>query len=120
MSEQITLQVSSSVFQHAVGVATKARRSVESVFTDTLEDRYAETPVEFLTDDELIALAGMKFSDEEQERFGDLLYENREGLLTAERREELDQIMKVYERKQLRKAEALEEAVKRGLVVPLS
>ncbi|MDX2039839.1 MAG: hypothetical protein SF097_01260 [Acidobacteriota bacterium] len=116
MSEQITLQVSSNVLNHAVGVAARARRSVESILADTLEDRYAETPVELLTDEEVVLLAAMKFSAEEQERFGDLLYENREGLLTAERREELNQMMQVYERKQLRKAEALEEAVNRGLV----
>lgn len=119
MSEQITLQVSSDVLQHAIGVAAREGQSVERLFTDALEDRYAEEPVQFLSDEEVIALAGAKLSQEEQERFSDLLYENREGLLTAERREELNQLMKVYERKQLRKAEALEEAVKRGLVVSL-
>ncbi len=119
MSEQITVQVSRNAFQHAVGVAARAKQSVESVLSDTLEDRYAEEPVGFLTDEEVVSLAGAKFSEEEQARFGDLLYENREGLLTAERREELNQMMTVYERRQLRKAEALEEAVKRGLVVPL-
>lgn len=119
MSEQITLQVSSNVLQHAAQIAVRTQQNLENLLSGTLESFYAEPPVQSLSDQEVITLAQSKFSDAEQELFGDLLYENREGLLTPERREELDRMMKVYERGQLRKAEALEEAVKRGLVVTL-
>lgn len=119
MSEQITLQVSNNALQHAAQIAARTNQSVENVLLSTLESFYAEPPIESLSDQEVIDLTKLKFTDEEQERFSDLLYENREGLLTAERHEELDQMMKVYERGQLRKAQALEEAVKRGLIAPL-
>lgn len=119
MSEQITLQVSSNVLQHAAQVAVKTSQNLENLLSGTLEFFYSDPPVQSLSDQEVIALGQLKFSDAEQELFSDLLYENREGLLTADRREELDRMMKVYERGQLRKAEALEEAVKRGLVVTL-
>ncbi|MGH9801625.1 MAG: hypothetical protein ACRD82_14775 [Blastocatellia bacterium] len=119
MSEQITLQVSSNVLQHAAQIAARTKQNVENLFTGTLESFYAEPPVESLSDQQVIALAKLKFTDEEQQLFNDLLYENREGLLTAEKREELDRMMKVYERGQLRKAQALEEAVKRGLLARL-
>lgn len=119
MSEQVTLQISNNVLRHAAQIAARTKQNVENVLTSTLESFYAEPMVESLSDEEVIALTKLKLTDDEQERFGDLLYENREGLLTAERREELDQMMKVYERGQLRKAQALEEAVKRGLMARL-
>ncbi len=119
MSEQITLQVSNNVLQHAAQIASRTEQSIENLLISTLESFYAEPPIESLSDQEVTALTTLKFTDEVQERFSDLLYENREGLITSERHEELDQLMKVYEGGKLRKAQALEEAVKRGLIPPL-
>lgn len=119
MSEQITIQVSDHAIQHAARIAASTRQSVETVVTGLVESYLAELPVDMLSDQEVLALTELKLTAEEQERFSDLLYENREGLITDEGREELNDLMKVYERGQLRKAQALEEAVKRGLIPPL-
>lgn len=119
MSEQITIQVSDQAIQHAARIAATTRQSVETVVTGLVESYLAELPVDMLSDQEVLALTELKLAAEEQERLSDLLYENREGLITDEGREELNRLMKVYERGQLRKAQALEEAVKRGLIPSL-
>ena len=119
MSEQVTIQVSDHAIQHAAQVAASTQQSVEKLLSGLVESSLAELPVELLSNQEVLALTELKLTPDEQERFSDLLYENREGLLTAEGREELERMMKVYERGQLRKAQALEEAVKRGLIPPL-
>ena len=116
MSEQVTIQVSDHAIQHAAQVAASTQQSVEKLLSGLVESSLAELPVELLSNQEVLALTELKLTPDEQERFSDLLYENREGLLTAEGREELERMMKVYERGQLRKAQALEEAVKRGLI----
>jgi len=119
MSGRITIQVSEQAIQRAAQIAASTKRSVENVLSGLVETSLAELPVELLSNQEVLTLTELKLTQDEQERFGNLLYENREGLLAAEGRKELEQMMKVYERGQLRKAQALEEAVKRGLIPPL-
>jgi len=119
MSEQITIQVSDHAIHHAERIAASTQQSIEKVVTGLVESYLAELPVAMLSDQEVLALTELKLTPEEQERLSDLLYENREGIITDEGREELSFLMKVYERGQLRKAQALEEAVKRGLIPPL-
>lgn len=119
MSEQVTIQVSEHAIQHAAQIAASTKQSIENVLSGLVESSLTELPVELLSNSDVLALVELKLAPDVQERLSNLLYENREGLLTAEGREELGQMMKVYERGQLRKAQALEEAVKRGLIPPL-
>ncbi|MGE0127108.1 MAG: hypothetical protein AB7U82_03295 [Blastocatellales bacterium] len=119
MSKLITIQVSEQVMRQATQIAFNTKQSVENVLSDLLESSVSEAPVQALSDNEVLALTKLNFSSKEQESFSDLLYRNREGLLDAEGRKELDRLMRIYERGLLRKAQALEEAVKRGLMEPL-
>lgn len=76
--------------------------------------------VEELSDPEVLALSRMHLSDEEQEVFSDLLYKNRERLITEDERKQLAELVELYELALLQKAEALRVAVERGLREPLS
>ena len=119
MNGLVTLQVSEHVLRHATSVATTSQQRVEDVLIEWLETTVAEKPVQSLSDEEVLALSEMKFTQTEQERFSYLLDGNREGDLTADERDELDRMMHVYERGLLRKSQALREAVIRGLREPL-
>jgi pyruvate-formate lyase len=119
MSEQVTLQVSEQVLRQAAQIAAHTRQSVEDVLADWLESAATELPVQTLSDEEVLALTRLQFTPEEQESFSELLERNRENQLDAEGRQELNRLMKIYERGLLRKAQALQEAVARGLIEPL-
>jgi hypothetical protein len=56
---------------------------------------------------------------EQQEELSRLLIGNREGLLPDAERERLEELMQVYRRGLIRKAQALKTAVTRGLKPPL-
>ncbi len=116
MSERIMIEVSDQALQRAGLIAAQTHQRVEEVISSLVEATIPEPPVEILSDDEVLALAKSKFSPEQQERFSYLLEQNREGVITLPERAELDQLMDVYERGMLRKAQALSEAVSRGLM----
>jgi hypothetical protein len=71
--------------------------------------------LDLLDDADLLAAcdAGMAPADEEQ--LGDLLDRNREGELTPEERGRLDELMRAYRAGLVRKAQAIQIAVQRGL-----
>ena len=119
MSQQITIEVSEQVVRQATQVAAQTERSVEEVLASWLESVITELPVEELSNDEVLALTELHFTDEQQATLSDLLAENREGTLDAERQKQLDELMRLYEHGLLRKSQALRVAVQRGLIAPL-
>jgi len=119
MSEQITIQVSDQVVQHAAHVAAQTHQRIEEVLSDWLDSVITELPVKQLSDDEVLALTELSFTPEQQEEFSRLLEQNCEGTIDGEGLEQLDQLMGIYERGLLRKSQALHEAVRRGLREPL-
>ena len=116
----VTIEVSNQVAAQAASVAARSRRRPEEVLADWLERAVAELPVEALSDDEVLVLADLHLSDEQQTLLSDLLQRNREDTLTAAERRQLDELMRIYERGLLRKSQALREAVNRSLTEPLS
>jgi hypothetical protein len=119
MSQTITLKVSDHVAEVAANVAARNRQRLEDVLADWLEQSFKHVPVEWLSDDDVIALTELQLSDEQQHALSELLEKNREGALSATERERLDELMRVYEQGLLRKAQALRVAVQRGLREPL-
>jgi hypothetical protein len=119
MSEQVTINVSQQVMHHAAQVASQTNRRVEDVLADWLERVITETPVEMLSDEEVLALTELRLSPEQQAALDTLLVQNREGMLDDGGRRQLDELMHVYEQGLLRKAQALRVAVQRGLREPL-
>lgn len=120
MSQQITIEVPEQVIRHATQVAARTSRSVEEILAAWLEQATAERPVEELPDKEVLALADLRLSSEQEEALSTLLEENREGALGAAERRQLDDLMCHYERGLLRKSQALRVAVERGLRATLA
>jgi hypothetical protein len=119
MSEQITIEVSEQVARRAESVARITHQRVEDLLADLLERAVNELPVDLLPDQDVLALAAMTFDGDRQEELSALLARNREGALDGESQRELDERMRVYEHGLRRKAQALREAVRRGLREPL-
>ena len=84
-----------------------------------MESVTTERPVEELADDEALALAELRLTDEQDASLSELLERNREGMLDADGQRELDEMMRLYEHGLLRKSQALKVAVQRNLREPL-
>jgi hypothetical protein len=119
MSQQVTIQVSEHVIRQAAQVAAQTHRSVEDVLAAWLESVTTERPVEELSDDEVLTLAELRLTEEQDANLSELLERNREGTLDAAGQRKLDEMMRLYERGLLRKSQALRVAVQRGLREPL-
>jgi hypothetical protein len=119
MSQQVTIEVSEHVVRQATQVAARTERSVQEVLASWLEAAVSARPLEELSDEEVLALTGLRLADEQQAVLDDLLARNREGTLDVEGQQQLDELMRLYEHGLLRKSQALRAAVRRGLVEPL-
>lgn len=119
MSQQVTIEVSERVMRQARYVAAQTEHSVEEVLASWLESVVIKLPIEEMSDDEVLALTELDLTDEQQAELSDLLAENEEGELNAERQKRFDELMRISERGLLRRAYALRVAVRRGLIAPL-
>ncbi len=119
MSELVTIKVSDQVARLASQIASQKHLPVEDVLSDLLESAVNEVPVEMLSDNEVLALSEMKLSEEQNLALSKLLAQQRENQLDDVGRQQLDELMRIYERGLLRKAQALRVAVERGLREPL-
>lgn len=120
MGETITLELPEKVIRSAREVAERTHRRLEDVLVDWIDHVVAELPVELLPDEEVLALSEMQMDSKQQEELSDLLARNREGMLDEQERMRLDELMQVYRRGLVRKAQALKVAVERGLRPPLN
>lgn len=116
MSEQITIQVSDHLIQHATQIAANTKQSVETVLSGLLQ---SSLPVELLSDNDVLALSEMRMTEEQDDELSELLARQREGELDYEGRQRLIELMQIYEHGLLRKSQALRVAVERGLREPL-
>ena len=117
--ERITIQVSDSVIHSAERMAAQTQQSIEGVLSDWLDYAVDELPVDMLPDEAVLAFTELQLTSEQQETLNTLLIKNREGILDVEGRQRLDEMMRIYERGLLCKAQALRVAVQRGLCEPL-
>ncbi len=119
MGEIVTLELPEALAQSARAVAQRTQRSVEAVLLDWLDRAATDIPVEALPDDQVLALRDLQMSTEQQAALSDLLARQREGVLTSTERVQLDELMGRYRRGLVRKAQALNVAVDRGVQPPL-
>jgi hypothetical protein len=120
MSEKVTVELPEELAQRARAVAAQTRRRFEEVLVEWIDRAGAEPVAESLADDELLALCDRQLDAGRQEELSDLLTRNREGLLQEAERDRLDELMRIYRRGLIRKAQALKAAVARGLKPRLS
>lgn len=115
MSERVTLELSDNLAKSARFVAAQTHRSVEDVLIAWLDRASVDIPVELLPDEQVLALRDQQLDAADQEELSDLLAEQREGMLAAEGRVRLEELMNTYRQGMVRKAQALKVAVERGL-----
>ena len=119
MSRVVTIAISDTAASMAQELAQRTERRVEDVLADWIDRAVAEPPTESLSDDQIRLLCSAEMSDVQQEELGELLARRREGILDTAGQERLGQLMAVYRHGLVRKAQALQVAVERGLIPPL-
>ena len=72
-----------------------------------------------LSVEELLAVADSQMGPAQDQRFSELLHNQQAGMLTNDQSAELLVLMQIYQEGLLRKAQALNEAMRRGLREPL-
>ncbi len=128
MSTQITITLPDEVYQRAERFARLANRDIASVLVDTIQlsippiraDILDLEPISDLSDEQVLALTELQMEPDQDARLSELLDRQQAGLITGDERLELQALMQIYQEGLLRKATALGEAVKRGLMESLS
>jgi hypothetical protein len=128
MSVKVTLNLPESLVEHAKRFGEATQRDVGQVLAEALEMMWAtigttpemEPPVAILPDNEVLALANSKMDSAQNERLGELQAKGKAQGLTETERAELLALLHIYQTGQLRKSEALAEAVRRRLRAPLT
>ncbi len=125
---QITITLPNEIYEQAKRFARLANREVESVLADAI---YASIPfvrlesaglsaIVDLSNEEILALTNLQMEPSEDSRLSELLDQQQAGTLVEAEHSELQKLMQIYQEGLLRKATALQEAVRRGLMEPLS
>lgn len=120
MSQMFTIVVSEDVVKRAKDIAERTHRPIEAVLSDWFAHSGDEPPVEMLSDEQILALADMQLEEAEQAQLSNLLALNRNDKITSDEKQRLDELLEIYQRGMVRKAQALQVAVERGLRSPLS
>jgi hypothetical protein len=118
MAETITLHMPDRLFQKVRRAATIIHQQPEDMLIAWIERSVMEPPVECLPDDQILDLCDLQMDDSQQNLLEELLGQQREGPLDRVRRQQLDELMHVYRRGLVRKAQAWKAAVERGLKAP--
>jgi hypothetical protein len=124
MSSIVTVNLSDTVRERAAAWAQRAGRSLPDFLAEAIESSLLPLdnmppPVETWSNDEVLAVADASLSPDEDRRLGELLALQRESMIADHERVELASLMQLYQRGLVRKAAAIQEAVRRGLRKPL-
>lgn len=128
MGTQITITLDDDAYERAVLFAKLSSQDIDSVVSDTIQlaipavngNNREITPIQELSDERVIELAELRMNPSQDAKFSELLDRQQEGLLTEKEGQELQVLMQSYQEDSVRKAIAISEAVKRGLMQPLS
>jgi hypothetical protein len=127
MSIQVTVTLTDEVYGRAERLAEVSQRDVADLLSEVIVVSLPElrlqggpsTPEESLTDAQILALTDLQLTPSQDLRFSALLERQQSGTATETERSELASLMQLYQERLLRKALALQEAVRRGLREPL-
>lgn len=127
MTTQIMITLSDELYAQAEQFARLANRDVASVLLNAIHSAIPPTsakaaalePISSLSDEKVLALTELQMEPEEDIYVSELLDKQQAGTLTETEGYELQTLMQTYQEGLLRKATALSEAVRRGLMEPL-
>jgi hypothetical protein len=127
MATRIVVTLQDEVYRRVERLAQLTSRDVADLLADTIA--LALPPLDVptgsvravtsLSDEEVLALTELQMVPEQDRRLSALLQKQQEEALSAPERAELIALMQVYQEGILRQAQALREAVWRGLRAPL-
>ena len=128
MSTQVTVTLPDDTYRRAEYLARLTGRDIADVLAETIHlslqplgvQGAVDLPVAGLSDADVLAAADSAMDPAQEGRFRDLLEKQQAARLTQEDRAALLALMQVYQEGLLRKAQALHEAVQRGLRPPLA
>ena len=121
MTAQITLNLPDEVYHQAELLALQRHRTVSEILVETLEKFLLPTakPLSALSDSEVISQTKLRLQPLQEQRLSELLDRQQSGKIAFVERDELQALIQIYETRLLRQAQALNEAVRRGLIEPL-
>ena len=121
MTAQITLNLPDEVYHQAELLAQQRHRTVSEILVETLEIFLLPTakPVSALSDSEVITQTQLRLQPLQEQRLSELLDRQQSGTIASVELDELQALIHIYETRLLRQAQALNEAVRRGLIEPL-
>jgi predicted DNA-binding protein len=128
MTDPITITLPTEILQRAEQLARCTGRSVDQLLAETIElslrplgvsSLLKEGMAEWSDQQVLSAADDAGLAVEDDRRLSELLSHQQAGTLPLAERPELTALMEVYQTQLLRKAQALREAVRRGLRPPL-
>ncbi len=128
MGTQVTVTLPDEVYRRAERLAQLSHRDIAEVLTDMITlslpvlhpQPDVPAPVETLSDAEVLALSQFQMEPAQDGRLSELLDRQQAGMVTEAERSELAALLQAYQEGLLRKAQALQEAVHRGLREPLT
>jgi len=123
MATEVILSLPDTVYHQAALLAQVMNQDVSRVLAEAIESLLSPlgssavvlTPVKELSDSEVLAAADLRMDEAQGKRLGKLLDRQEAGKLNEAERSELAALMQVYHGNLVRKAQALGEAVRRGL-----
>jgi hypothetical protein len=124
MSTQVTLTLQDNAYERAEQLAKLSGRDISDVLTVMLQaslpplDALLQLtkPTESLSNQEILLLANSRMDAAQNQRMSMLLEKQQSGDLDEVERYELSLLLHAYQEGSLRKAQALAEAVQRGLL----
>jgi hypothetical protein len=127
MATRVVVTLQDDVYRRVERLAQLTRRDVADLLADTitlslpaLDVSTEPVPaVTALSDEEVLALTALQLPPAQDRRLSTLLQQQQAQALSAPERAELFALMQLYQEGLLRKAQALREAVRRGLRAPL-
>lgn len=128
MTTRVVVDLPDIVYERAVRFAQLTERDVDVVLSETLAlslpalHPHTESIISIndLDDDAVLELANLQLSPEQDLMLSTLLERQQAGNLAVDEQNMLADLMLVYQEGLLRKAQALAEAVRRGLRAPLA
>jgi hypothetical protein len=128
MSTQVTVTLPDETYRRAEYLARLTGREVADILAETIglslqplgAQHAGDGPVAGLSDADVLNLADSQMEATQARRLSDLLERQQAGRLTDEDRRALLALMQVYQDGLLHKAQAMHEAVRRGLLPPLT
>ena len=125
MSTQLTLDLPENLVARARTIAKRAGQSVNQLLAESIElslkpwGTALEGDIHQNADEEVLNACDSELAAEDDRLLTELLRRQQAETLSVHERAELASLMQVYQEGLVRKAEALREAVRRGLRQPV-